>query len=107
MTEPAAVNSAPLVSVVTVTFNAARTLQATIDSVVKQDYPRLEHIVVDGGSTDGTVDIIRANALRLASWSSEPDGGIYDAMNKGAAKATGDWVIFLNADDAFYDAGAT
>lgn len=96
----------PKISVITVTFNAARTLQATLDSVVKQDYHRLEHIVIDGGSTDGTLDIIRSNAARLASWASEPDGGIYDAMNKGVAKATGDWVIFLNADDALYDARA-
>jgi hypothetical protein len=98
------VDAQPKVSIVTVTFNAARTLQSTIDSVVKQDYPRIEHIVIDGGSTDGTVDIIRGNAARLAFWSTGPDSGIYDAMNKGVEKATGDWVLFLNADDALYDA---
>ena len=96
----------PKVSVVTVVRNSARTLQEAIDSAHRQDYPRLEHLVIDGGSTDGTLDIIRGNAARLASWTSEPDGGIYDAMNKGVARATGDWVVFLNADDAFYDAGA-
>lgn len=93
----------PKVSVVTVVRNAATTLQEAIDSVLGQDYPHLEHIVIDGGSTDGTLDILRRNAARLASWTSEPDGGIYEAMNKGAARATGDWVVFLNADDAFYD----
>jgi hypothetical protein len=97
---------APRVTVITVCRDAAGTLQATFDSVAAQDYPGIEHIVIDGGSTDGTVDVIRKNSSRLASWTSEPDGGIYEAMNKGLAKATGDWVIFLNADDAFFDAHA-
>jgi glycosyltransferase involved in cell wall biosynthesis len=92
----------PRISVVTVCRNAASTLQATLDSVSEQDYPHVEHIVIDGGSGDGTVDIVRRNAGRLAHWSSEPDSGIYDAMNKGVAKATGDWVLFLNADDALF-----
>lgn len=93
----------PKVTIVTVVRDGAATLQESIDSVLRQDYPHIEHIVIDGASTDGTVDIIRRNAARLAYWTSEPDQGIYDAMNKGAARATGDWVLFLNADDALYD----
>jgi glycosyltransferase involved in cell wall biosynthesis len=95
----------PTVTVITVSRNAEATLQATIDSVRSQDYPHIEHIVVDGASTDGTAEIIRRNAAHLAYWTSEPDAGIYDAMNKGVAKATGEWVILLNADDAFHDGG--
>jgi glycosyltransferase involved in cell wall biosynthesis len=92
----------PRVSIVTVARNAAATLQESIDSVRRQDYPAIEHIVIDGQSSDGTVELIRRNADQLASWTSEPDGGIYEAMNKGVARATGDWVMFLNADDALY-----
>jgi hypothetical protein len=96
----------PKISIITVTHNAVHTLQATLDSVRAQDYPDIEHIVIDGGSTDGTIDIIRRNPDRFAYWTSEPDGGIYEAMNKGLAKATGDWVLFLNADDTLHDAHA-
>jgi glycosyltransferase involved in cell wall biosynthesis len=97
---------APKVTIITVCRDAAGTLQAAIDSVLAQDHPDIEYIVVDGGSTDGTGEIIRRNAARIARRTSEPDGGIYDAMNKGVAQATGEWVIFLNADDAFYDSRA-
>ena len=93
----------PRITVITVVRNGAATLQASIDSVHAQDYPRVEHIVIDGASTDGSAEIVRRNASRLAHWTSEPDGGIYEAMNKGAARATGDWVLFMNADDALYD----
>jgi glycosyltransferase involved in cell wall biosynthesis len=96
----------PSVTIVTVTFNAARTLQAAIDSVLMQDYPAIEYILVDGGSTDGTLEVITRNAARIARWTSEPDGGIYEAMNKGVAQATGEWLLFMNADDALYDARA-
>jgi glycosyltransferase involved in cell wall biosynthesis len=89
----------PLVSVVTPTFNAARFLEETIESVLAQTYPRLEHIVVDGDSTDGTLDIVkRYPHLR---WLSEPDAGQSDALNKGFTLATGEIVAWLNADD-FY-----
>jgi glycosyltransferase involved in cell wall biosynthesis len=91
----------PLVSIVTVTFNAEKVLGETLDSVRRQTYRNIEHIVVDGGSHDGTVDVIRANADHVAYWRSEPDRGIYDAFNKGVALARGEYVGILNADDFF------
>ncbi len=98
--------SAPLVSVVTVCFNASLTLEQTISSVLAQEGVRLEYIVIDGGSTDGSAGIIQRYASRLAYWCSERDRGIYHAMNKGLAKATGEWVLFINADDYFCDSTA-
>jgi glycosyltransferase involved in cell wall biosynthesis len=96
---------APLVSIVTIVRNGASTLPRTIESVLTQDYPCIEHVVVDGGSTDGTLDILRANDARLALWASEPDRGISDAFNKGIALSRGDIVGILNSDD-WYQAGA-
>lgn len=90
------------ISVVTVVFNDANNLQRTIDSVVSQIYPNVEYIVVDGGSTDGTLDIIKRNEFVISKWISEKDKGIYDAMNKGIALSTGDYIIFMNAGDLFY-----
>lgn len=87
------------ISVVTVCYNAVQTLEKTMLSVLNQTYPDVEYIIIDGGSTDGTVDIIKKYADRLAYWVSEPDKGIYDAMNKGTLKASGDWIIYINADD--------
>lgn len=87
------------ISIITVSFNAAKTIEASINSVIAQTYPNIEFIIIDGGSTDGTVDIIKKYADSLAYWVSEPDKGIYDAMNKGVAAATGDYVYFLGADD--------
>jgi glycosyltransferase involved in cell wall biosynthesis len=92
----------PLISVVTVVFNGVDVLEETIRSVLEQTYPRLEYIVIDGGSTDGTLDVIRRYENKISFWSSEKDHGIYDAMNKGLAKVTGDWVNFMNAGDMFY-----
>jgi putative colanic acid biosynthesis glycosyltransferase len=89
----------PLVSVITVTYNAARSLPACLESVAGQTYRGVEHVVVDGGSTDGTLDVLRAWDERLAWWVSEPDRGIYDAMNKGIDAARGEWIYFLGADD--------
>lgn len=89
----------PKVSIVTVVFNGAKTLERTIKSVLDQTYPNIEYIIIDGGSTDGTQDIIRKYEDRLASWVSEPDGGIYDAMNKGIAKSTGFLIGLVNSDD--------
>jgi glycosyltransferase involved in cell wall biosynthesis len=88
-------------SIVTVCLNSARTLGDTLASVNAQTHPALEHIVIDGGSIDGTQELVRAHAHRVSHFVSETDRGIYDAMNKGLALARGDVVGFLNADDAF------
>lgn len=93
--------SALHLSVVTVCLNSAATLGETLASVNVQTHPRIEHIVVDGGSTDGTQALVRAQARRVTTMLSERDRGIYDAMNKGLALTRGDVVGFLNADDAF------
>ena len=87
------------ISVVTVCYNAADTIEKTMLSVLNQTYHDIEYIIIDGGSTDGTVEIIRKYADRIAYWVSEPDKGIYDAMNKGIKVATGEYIYFLGADD--------
>jgi glycosyltransferase involved in cell wall biosynthesis len=95
--------SMPTITIVTPVFNAAETIEETLASVRAQDYPGLEHVVVDGGSTDGTVDVLaKAPGIR---WISEPDDGLSDAMNKGIAMAEGEWIGWLNADD-YYLPGA-
>ncbi len=88
-------------SVITVCFNSAATIADTLSSVAAQEGVEVEHIVVDGASTDGTMEVIRGHAWKPARVISEPDRGIYDAMNKGIAAATGEVVGFLNADDVF------
>jgi glycosyltransferase involved in cell wall biosynthesis len=93
-------NSAPpQISVITVVFSSAAHLEQCIQSVRAQNRVEYEHIVIDGGSTDGSVELIRRYADGLVSWVSEPDGGIGDAMNKGIARAQGEWLLFLHADD--------
>lgn len=87
------------ISIITVCFNAVSTLEKTILSVLNQSYPNIEYIIIDGGSTDGSVDVIKKYADRLFYWVSEPDKGIYDAMNKGTSIATGDFLYFIGADD--------
>lgn len=92
------------VSIITVAYNSARTITDTIASVLRQTYPNIEYIVVDGASKDNTVDILRQNEAKFCGrlrWISERDGGIYDAMNKGILMATGDVVGILNSDDYF------
>lgn len=89
------------VSVITVCFNSAATLARALDSVAEQDWPKIEHIVIDGASTDGTSEIIHRYGAKLAQVVSEPDRGIYDAMNKGLDRASGDIICFLNADDCY------
>ncbi|MBZ8134255.1 glycosyltransferase family 2 protein [Afifella sp. IM 167] len=90
--------SGPKLSVVTVCYNAEKTLRRTIDSVLAQSFGDFEYLVVDGGSSDGTLAILESYGSRL-SFFSEPDKGIYDAMNKGVVRARGEWIHLLNADD--------
>jgi glycosyltransferase involved in cell wall biosynthesis len=89
----------PLVSVITAVFNGQEFLTNCLSSVSSQDYPNIEHLVLDGGSTDGTLDILRRHSDQIAYWKSEPDKGVYDAWNKGLQKAQGQWICFLGADD--------
>ena len=93
------------VSVITVCFNSARTLGDTLDSVAAQDHPDIEHLVIDGGSTDGTPEVMCRHGAHVAKYVSEKDRGIYDAMNKGLALATGEIVGFLNSDDVYTHKG--
>jgi glycosyltransferase involved in cell wall biosynthesis len=92
----------PLISVITVVFNAVETLGDSISSVLEQTYSNVEYIVIDGGSTDGTLKIIRSYESNIDYWISEPDSGIYDAMNKGISLASGSIIGFINSDD-FYE----
>src|SRR5574344_192854 len=89
------------VSIITVTYNSADTLRDTIESVLSQDYPKIEYIIVDGASKDGTKKIVRSYGRRISHFISEPDKGIYDAMNKGIRMAKGDIIGILNSDDFF------
>ena len=93
----------PLISVITVTYNAEQYLERTIQSVRGQDYDAIEYIVIDGESNDGTIDIIRQYADDIDFWVSEADEGIYDAMNKAIDVASGEWINFMNAGDTFAD----
>lgn len=91
------------VSIITIAFNSAETIETTIQSVLSQDYPNIEYIVVDGASTDQTLAIVNRYRDQIATIVSEPDKGIYDAMNKGVRKATGDVIGILNSDDFYAD----
>lgn len=91
------------VSIITVTFNSSSTIAETLASVQAQTHPQIEHIVIDGNSTDGTQAILAEHVGRVARFVSEPDDGIYDAMNKGLRLATGNYIGFLNADDVLAD----
>ena len=94
----------PRLTVITIVFNNVRDIERTMLSVLNQTYPNLEYIIVDGKSTDGTLEVIKKYERRISRIVSEPDRGIYDAMNKGLALATGDYVLFMNSGDEVYAA---
>jgi glycosyltransferase involved in cell wall biosynthesis len=91
------------ITIITVVLNAVDLIEDTILSVVNQTYPNIEYIIIDGSSTDGTIEILRKYEKFIARWLSEPDKGIYYAMNKGLKMATGEWINFMNAGDTFYN----
>jgi glycosyltransferase involved in cell wall biosynthesis len=91
----------PKISIITVVYNGEPYLEKTMFSVFEQTYSNIEYLIIDGKSKDGTLSIIRRHEARLAAWISEADKGLYDAMNKGLQRATGDFVLFLNAGDCF------
>ena len=95
--------NASKVSIITVTYNAENLLEGTIKSVLEQSYPSIEYLVIDGKSSDNTLQIIKQYESKIDYWISEPDAGLYDAMNKGLAVVTGDFVLFLNAGDLLFD----
>lgn len=91
----------PKVSIVTTVFNGVEEIENTIISVINQTYEKIEYIIIDGGSNDGTLDIIKKYSNKLSYWISEKDGGIYEGMNKGLAMSSGDWILFRNCGDYF------
>jgi glycosyltransferase involved in cell wall biosynthesis len=96
------VQNKPKITVITVTFNSSSSLESTIESVINQDYPDIEYILIDGGSTDGTIDLIKKYQSKINHWVSERDDGIYYAMNKGIFLASGQFINFMNSGDSFY-----
>ena len=96
----------PQISVVTVCFNSIHIIEETLNSVLTQDYPNLEYVVIDGQSNDGTVEILKKYQERLGVFLSEPDSGVYDGMNKGIRHSSGEYLLFMNAGDIFYSATA-
>ncbi|MDD4821142.1 MAG: glycosyltransferase family 2 protein [Bacteroidales bacterium] len=94
----------PLFSIITICYNAGKTIEQTLRSVAAQSYDAIEYIIIDGASKDNTLNVIAPFKSRIACLVSEPDNGIYDAMNKGLEKASGDYVWFMNAGDTFYSA---
>ena len=94
-------NTSPRISIITVVFNAAGAIENTILSVLNQTYRNIEYIIIDGGSTDGTVDIMKKYEKQISYWTSQADAGIYDALNKGIDAAAGDWIGLLNTGDVF------
>lgn len=96
-------NNTLKITVITVCYNTVETIEETILSVINQTYENIEYVIIDGGSMDGTVDVIKKYSDRISYWISEPDMGIYDAMNKGIKAATGDYINFMNAGDSFYE----
>jgi len=96
------ITNKPKISIITVVYNGAEYLEQTIQSVVNQTYDNVEYIIIDGGSSDETLNIIKKYENKIDYWVSEKDGGIYDAMNKGIDIASGKWINFMNAGDGFY-----
>ena len=90
-------------SVVTIVYNDIQHIEKTILSVLGQSYSNIEYIIIDGGSNDGTIDLIKKYSDNISFWLSEPDNGLYDAMNKGIENVSGDFICFLNSGDLFYD----
>lgn len=95
-------NKKPILTVITVSYNAVKVIEQTILSIVNQNFEDFEYIIIDGGSTDGTIDMIKKYQDKISFWISEPDNGIYDAMNKGIQYAKGEWLIFMNSGDLFH-----
>jgi glycosyltransferase involved in cell wall biosynthesis len=93
----------PKISIITINYNNLHGLKKTVESVVNQTWQEFEYIIIDGGSTDGSAAYLENQGEKLAYWISEPDKGVYNAMNKGVVKATGEYVLFLNSGDHFYD----
>ena len=93
----------PLITIIIAVFNGGKTLQQCIDSIVQQSYSNKQLIIIDGNSTDGSVELLQANDQSISYWVSEPDSGIYNAWNKGLMQANGEWICFLGADDYFWD----
>lgn len=93
----------PKISIITASYNCVDEIEQSIKSVLEQDYPNIEYIIIDGASTDGTVDIIKKYDKYIDYWVSEPDEGLYYAMNKGIEAATGDWIYIHNAGGVFYE----
>ncbi|GAA3981790.1 glycosyltransferase family 2 protein [Pedobacter ginsengiterrae] len=93
----------PKLTIITIVYNNVRDIERTINSVINQTYKKIEYIIIDGKSTDGTLDIVEKYSNQISKIVSEPDKGIYDAMNKGLALATGDYVLFMNSGDEIFD----
>lgn len=96
-------NNTPKLSIISVAFNAYEDLEKTIQNISSLDYPNIEYIIIDGRSNDGTIELLKKHKSVIDKAVSEPDKGIYDAMNKGIKESTGDWLNFMNAGDLFYD----
>ena len=94
--------NSPLVSIITVCYNAEKTIEKTLVSVTSQDYPNIEYIIIDGLSSDNTLDVVGKFKSSIALMCSEKDQGIFDAMNKGMQKATGEYLWFIHADDQIF-----